>query len=254
MSGPWSGPPGDTPVPGAVQALAAGRRLTAVWLNQLGGLTYLVGDDQVVKWSPTSAGIDLGAEAARLAWARPFVTVPRVLDQGSDETGTWLVTERLPGANAVTERWRADPASAVHAVGEGLRALHDRLPVEGCPFEWSAVSRLAVKGAGGEDATGSSLDLLREPPPVDLLVVCHGDACAPNTLIGDDGRWAGHVDLGRLGVGDRWADLAVATWSTQWNYGDGWEQPLLDAYGIEPDPERTAYYRALWDAEPSRPA
>jgi kanamycin kinase len=78
-------------------------------------------------------------------------------------------------------------------------------------------------------------------------VVCHDDACAPNTLIADNGRWSGHVDLGDLGVADRWADLAVATWSTEWNYGPGWEQPLLDAYGVEPDAERTRYYRLLWE-------
>jgi membrane-associated phospholipid phosphatase len=65
-----------------------------------------------------------------------------------------------------------------------------------------------------------------------------------------DGRWTGHVDLGSLGVADRWADLAIATWSTQWNYGPGFEAALLDAYGIHPDPERTAYYRLLWDLGP----
>ncbi len=92
--------------------------------------------------------------------------------------------------------------------------------------------------------------MLERPPPIDRLVVCHGDTCAPNTLIGDDGRCAGHVDLGALGVADRWADLAIATWSTRWNYGDGWEPALLAAYGIDPDPERTAYYRLLWDLGP----
>ncbi|HXC82820.1 MAG TPA: phosphotransferase [Trebonia sp.] len=59
-------------------------------------------------------------------------------------------------------------------------------------------------------------------PPVDKLVVCHGDACAPNTILADDGRWSGHVDLGVLGTADRWADLAVAAWSAGWNYGPGW--------------------------------
>ena len=82
------------------------------------------------------------------------------------------------------------------------------------------------------------------------LVVCHGDACAPNTLIGADGRWSAHVDFDCLGVADRWADLAVATWSTEWNYGPGWEGELLAAYGIGPDSERTAYYRLLWDLAP----
>jgi kanamycin kinase len=95
-----------------------------------------------------------------------------------------------------------------------------------------------------------ALGLLAEAPPVDRLVVCHGDACAPNTLLSDDGSWSGHVDLGALGVADRWADLAVAAWSTEWNYGPGWADHLLDAYGIEPDPGRMAYYRLLWDLGP----
>ena len=55
-----------------------------------------------------------------------------------------------------------------------------------------------------------------------------------------DGHWSGHVDLGLLGTADRWADLAVATWSTEWNYGPGWEQLLLDAYGIAPTPNGPA--------------
>jgi len=39
----------------------------------------------------------------------------------------------------------------------------------------------------------------------------------------------------------------VAAMSTTWNYGPGWEDALYDAYGIEPDAERIAYYRALWN-------
>jgi kanamycin kinase len=63
----------------------------------------------------------------------------------------------------------------------------------------------------------------------------------------EDGRWSGHVDMDALGVADRWADLAVATWSTVWNYGPGWEGTLLDAYGISLDRERTSFYRKLWE-------
>jgi kanamycin kinase len=29
-----------------------------------------------------------------------------------------------------------------------------------------------------------------------------------------------------------------------------WQTPLLDAYGIAPDPGRTRYYRLLWDLGP----
>lgn len=89
---------------------------------------------------------------------------------------------------------------------------------------------------------------LGDAPPNDRLVVCHGDPCVPNTLLLDDGTWSGHVDLDALGTADRWADLAVGTMSLGWNYGDGWEDEYFDAYGIDPDPGRIAYYRALWNA------
>ncbi len=92
----------------------------------------------------------------------------------------------------------------------------------------------------------TALALLDDVPDLDL-VVCHGDACAPNTIIADDGSWAGHVDLGSLGVADRWADLATAAWSTEWNYGPGWASAVYDAYGIEPDERKIAFYRLLWD-------
>jgi kanamycin kinase len=51
-----------------------------------------------------------------------------------------------------------------------------------------------------------------------------------------------------MGVADRWADLAIATLNVASNYGEQWEQAMLDAYGITPDPVRITYYRELWDA------
>jgi aminoglycoside phosphotransferase len=53
-----------------------------------------------------------------------------------------------------------------------------------------------------------------------------------------------------MGIADRWADLAIATLSATWNYGPEWEEPVLDAYGIEPDLRRIPYYRLLWDLDP----
>lgn len=234
--------------PDSIRAVAAGRALKLLWHNDLGGLTYLIGDGLVVKWAPTGTVLDLAAEVTRLAWASSHLSVPQVIDRGADEQGSWFVSLAMTGENAVTKRWTADPATAVTAVGQGLRAVHDRLPLESCPFVWSVDSRLA--DARRRQVDPVVLQSLQDSPDIDRLVVCHGDACAPNTMITDDGHWSGHVDLGQLGVGDRWADLAIATWSTQWNYGDGWENALLDAYGIAPDPVRTAYYRRLWDVDP----
>lgn len=253
------------PAPDAVQRIV-GRMasLEFVWRNDLGGLTYRWSDEsrqRYVKWVPRGAGIPTLEEAARLQWARQFTEVPVVEQVGVDETGSWLVTRALPGRSAVDDRWLARPDTAVAAIGYGLRQLHDRLPVAECPFDWTTTRRLADaltrRGSGSFDRTHwnqehlslTDTDViarLRDEPDPDP-VVCHGDPCSPNTLLTDDGQWSGHVDLDQLGRGDRWADLAVATWATEWNYGPGWASPLLDAYGVEPDAERTAYYRLLWD-------
>ena len=249
MPGERAGPPtGDVAVPPAVRRAAGGAPLRAVWRNELGGLTFAAGDppERYVKWLPAGtdpALADLGAEEARLRWVAGRSPVPEVLGSGADADGSWLVTRALPGRSAVDPRWADDPEPVVRAIGTGLRALHDALPVDGCPFDWSPAHRLRHLQPAFEHLRAR----LSDPPPVDRLVVCHGDPCAPNTLVADDGTWVGHVDLGALGVADRWADVAVAGMSLGWNFGPGWEPVLLDAYGIEPDRERRDHYRLLWD-------
>ena len=258
-------PPPDVRVPPPIVALAGHDRLRPVWRNELGGLTFEITGSagrRFAKWAPVDSGLDVARDVPRLRWAAAFTSVPRVLDAGADETGAWLLTAGLPGDSAVTARWLADPRTAATAVGRGLRALHDRLPVGDCPFAWGVEQRLAqVRAASRRDreqwhpdhlglSPREALARLADSPSVDRPAVCHGDACVPNTLLRADGTWSGHVDLGALCVADRWADLAVATWSLDWNYGPGWQSVLLEAYGVEPDPLRIAYYRLLWDLSP----
>lgn len=234
-------------VPEQVRLLAHGADLVCVWDNDLGGLTFRATgarDPFYIKWGPRNLEFTLQDEAERMTWASRWITVPTVLEQGQDETHEWLVTAAIDGLSAVDPRWVAEPAVAVRAVGEALRAMHDTLPVEECPWEWSVPSRLANAERRGIEVP----EAFRTPPEIDRLVVSHGDACCPNTLIGHDGRWLAHVDLALLGTADRWADLAVASMSTEWNYGPGWEDALIEAYGVEPDRERLAYYRELWNA------
>jgi aminoglycoside phosphotransferase len=239
----------------AFACVAAETRISVAWINEVGGVTFKIGDQRFVKWSRD----DLDRERIRLQWAIRYATVPEVLDHGRDADGAWLVTRALPGTNAVDDRWKAAPAVAVAAIGAGLRRLHDALPVAECPFTWSIEERVAdirrraalgtIRRARPSDDNDieRAIAMLERPPSIDRLVVCHGDSCAPNTLVAEDGRCCGHVDLGALGVADRWADLAIATWSTEWNYGPGWEDALLEAYGVARDDVRIRYYRLLWD-------
>jgi kanamycin kinase len=231
------------PIPAVVTRIAAGRPVHATWANEIGGLTFQIGDGDVrefVKVARQHPEADLHREAAKLRWAAPHLTVPVVLGVGRDGATEWLHTAGLPGRSAVDPHWVAHPRQAVRAIAAGLRAIHDRLPVDSCPYSWSVPSRLAA-------LPESARRRLPDPPAVDQLVVCHGDACAPNTVISDEGQWCGHVDFGDLGIADRWADLAVAEWSIGYNYEGGWRAEFFDAYGIAPDHDRLDYYLRLWD-------
>jgi len=225
--------------PPALAALGAG--LTPVWRNELGGVTFRgrIGAECIfVKWALTGVGLDLAAERDRMLWAIAYTPVPVVLDYQETPDGEFLVTRAIEAASAVSARWIADPAGAVRALGIGLRHWHDALPVADCPFDWSSGTR--IEGHSG-------LAGLASFPSVDRLVVAHGDPCAPNTLLSDDGIAVAHVDLQRLGKADRWADIAVAARNTALNYGPGWERLFLQAYGVEADSGRQQYYLELWD-------
>ncbi len=207
-----------------------------MWRNELGGLTFRIGE-RYVKWNPRRTGIVLERERRRLDWLAGRHPAPPVVEFGADDDAEWLVTEAVPGELAVGDRWRARRPEAIRAIADGLRAIH-AIPVDAFPGGWA-----------GEVWAGRQPASIGPRPPILEPVIVHGDACAPNTLISAEGAWTGNVDFGDLGVGDRWADLAVASMSLDWNFGEGHQQEFFDAYGVEPDAERIRYYRALWDLE-----
>lgn len=227
---------GSDPIPRVVLEIAGDRAPELTWRNELGGLTFRIGD-AYVKWNPRRTGVDLARERDRLAWLAGRHPAPAVLGWGEDGEAQWLLTTALPGESAVGDAWRARRSEAIRAIATGLRALH-AVAVDEFPTEWTR-----------ESWVGRTPPALGPRPPVEDPVLVHGDACAPNTLISPDGRWTGNVDFGDLAVGDRWADLAVASMSLDWNFGEGHQHELFSAYGIAPDAERIGYYRALWHLE-----
>ncbi|HEY8745213.1 MAG TPA: APH(3') family aminoglycoside O-phosphotransferase [Chloroflexota bacterium] len=223
------------------------------------------GDVRYLKVSRHDQEHRLADERDRLIWAATRLPVPQVLAFGTDDEVEWLLTAGLPGVNAIDDRLRADPARLVPLLGEGLRRLHS-VPIGDCPFDsrLDGALRLAQHRVAtglvdaGQDlhsdhglhtAEAALARLMDMRPAEEDLVVCHGDFCLPNILL-SDGHVSGYVDLGRLGVADRWWDLAVATWSVTWNLGPGWEDLFLEGYGIGWDHQKAAFYRLLYDLSP----
>ncbi|MDT5184632.1 MAG: hypothetical protein QOI29_2790 [Mycobacterium sp.] len=146
-------PIGSVPLPDVVSRMAVGRPVHPTWANEIGGLTFQIGDGtgrEFVKVAPPHPEIDLHREAAKLRWAASYLAVPEVLGVGRDGPLEWLHTAGLPGRSAVDPHWIARPREAVRAIATGLRAMHDRLPVDACPSagRCPAVSRPCPKPPG----------------------------------------------------------------------------------------------------------
>jgi kanamycin kinase len=208
-------------------------------------------------WTPSAE-----AEADRTEWAGEYLPVPRVLNRGVTRESTWLVTEGIDGVDATAAAFRNDVPGLVSRLAEGLRSFH-RAPAEACPFQFRIANALQLVGdrlqTGQIDGVrdfhpefanltpeAAVNRLLASIPDGEDLVVCHGDYCVPNILLSGT-RVIGYVDLGELGVADRWWDLAVATWSLSWNFGPGYEDLFLESYGVSRDDDRTQFYRLLYD-------
>ena len=231
---------------------------SVVYRLSRGGSTELF-----VKLAPAEHYPTLAAEAERMRWARAYLPVPRVVDEGSEGSTSWLITSPLSGQDGAHPEQLRRPETLTRILARALRRFHEAAPTDSCPFDSrldAALDHARDRVTAGlvEPARDFHPEFQRLTPPEALellestrpdaedLVVCHGDYCPPNVLI-EDARATGYVDLGELGVADRWWDLAVATWSLTWNLGPGYEDLFLAEYGTEPDADRTQFYRLLYD-------
>lgn len=205
----------------------------------------------------------LGGEVDRTRWARPYIPVPTIIDHGVERSIAWLASSPLSGQDGTHPDQLSDPTRLVRSLADGLRRFHEAAPVGECPFDFRLEAALAHVRARLESGLiqadrdfhpefehltpEAAVGLLESSrPTAEDLVVCHGDFCLPNIFI-QDGEVTGYLDLGELGVADRWSDLAAATWSLTWNLGPGYEELFLEEYGVERDVDRTNFYRLMYD-------
>lgn len=258
--------PGSPAVPHSLKAEYSNWVWDVAYQYGPDGLTYRLsnpsGEIRFLKLARRGGYPEIKDEADRMVWASRHLPVPRVLSTDSNQEVAWMVTEGLGGQDATSPTLAADPEVLVRTLAHGLRRFHEA-PVDMCPFDFRlehALSHVRVRLEAGQiepardfhnefshlSAQQAIASLEQSVPATEDLVVCHGDYCLPNILI-EAGMATGFVDLGELGVADRWWDLAVASWSITWNLGPGYEDFFLEEYGVQKDPDRIGFYRLLYD-------
>jgi len=163
----------------------------------------------------------------------------------SDERD-WLLTERLPGCDGISECYLEKPERLCDVYAEQLTILHNT-DHTGCPV--SNHSERYINTALTNHRTGNynselfpdswgytsaeeALEVIERNGRL-LRTDCllHGDYCLPNIIL-DNWSFSGFVDVGGGGVGDRHVDLFWAQWTLTWNLKtDKYNDRFIDAYG-----------------------
>ncbi|MEU7488661.1 APH(3'') family aminoglycoside O-phosphotransferase [Streptomyces sp. NPDC042319] len=223
------------------------------------------------KCVPAADAADLKAERDRVTWlGDQGVPGPRVLDWRAGDAGACLVTSAVSGIPA-DQVPAEDLRVAWERIADAVRRLHEA-PVSQCPFRRGLDTMVAVaRDVVARDAvnpeflpvdqqwtpTAELLDRLtrqvsqrREQEAADL-VVCHGDLCLPNIILDPQTLdVSGFIDLGRLGLADRYADLALLlanareTWTDE-EQARGADMAFAERYGIALDHDRLRFYLHL---------
>jgi aminoglycoside 3'-phosphotransferase-2 len=213
-----------------------------------------------LKRETRSAHGELADEAARLRWlSGQGLPCPDIIAFTTDDDYDWLLMSALPGRDLASDS-TLDAEAQVMMLASALRALHS-LDIASCPFDHRWSKRLAVAErrmrAGlvdeedfdesrlGRSAADLYSELYRMPVGAEDLVVTHGDACLPN-FVGSDDVFTGYIDCGRLGVADRYQDIALSCRSMAANFGEAFVEPFCRHYGIASlDVGKMARYQML---------
>lgn len=203
----------------------------------------------------------LEAEVARMRWLQPYLPVPQILAFEQDEGGAYLLMSAIAGKVASDSAFAKRVPQMVAGLAEALRQFH-AVPIAGCPFDHRRARQIAAAQQQvqmgqvdehdfeaqwlGRSADSLFAELVATQPQEENLVLTHGDFCLPNVLLDATSmQVTGFIDLGRVGISDRYTDLALTARSLAMNWGTEAVPALFRAYGIVPDAQKLRFYTLL---------
>ncbi|WP_040005495.1 APH(3') family aminoglycoside O-phosphotransferase [Fibrisoma limi] len=214
-----------------------------------------------LKINPVDPWGGLKTEADALVWLRAYLPAPEVVYYERLTGIDYLLIRELVGSPASADEWKTNPKRLAETLAVSMLALHSLEPAS-CPFDQrtdtklrevtSLVQRGLVDADDFDDENQARTpehileQLYAEQPADDDLVVTHGDFCLPNLIL-TDWRLSGFIDVGGLGVGDRYQDLALCLRDLADELGTNrYDACFLSAYGLRAvDTDKLRYFRLL---------
>lgn len=252
------------PVPASMSVELDGYQWARDAVGESGGAVYRLhgkAPNLFLKQGRDAVADDITDEMVRLRWLAVYMPVPRVVHFVRTPDEAWLLMTAMRGKTAyqVLESSPGAGPGVVDALVRFLRQMH-AIPVNVCPFNSDYAFRLSRARARidaglievddfDEEREGWTAEEVWEamhtllplwPDPV----VTHGDFSLDNLLI-HEGEVVGCIDVGRVGVADRYQDLAIL-WNCLGEFDASLQERVFSQYGIaEPNLRKLQFHLML---------
>lgn len=231
--------------------------------------TVLIFNDKVLKIQKCSK--ESQNEYRMMSWLQDKLPVPKILCYEIMDNKSFLLMSRLSGEMSCERKYMEAPEKQVQLLAEGMNKLWN-IDISDCPSDCSLNRKLIdaeynvenglvdienaepdTFGSNGFRNSQALLQWLYQNKPQEEPVLSHGDYCLPNVFFHGN-ELAGFVDLGKMGVADKWCDIALCYRSLSNNYSGRYhgrtysnfdDLLLFRELGIEPNWEKIRYYILL---------
>ncbi|MFZ4877568.1 APH(3')-I family aminoglycoside O-phosphotransferase [Janthinobacterium sp. Mn2066] len=254
------------PIPATLSAQLKDYLWTRDQIGQSGADIYRLhgkpgAPDLFLKHGTDAIAATITDEANRLRWLAQYLPVPQLMQFVRTGNQAWLLMTALKGKTAyqlLASHPELGPA-VVDALAAFLRRLH-AIPLNACPYSSDHVARLALARQRiaadlidtddfdderqGWTAEQVWLALQQHLPFTPDHIITHGDFSLDNLLM-HDGEITGCIDVARLGIADRYQDLAILH-NCLGEFGRPLQQRLFQQYGLpEPDQDKLQFHLLL---------
>lgn len=210
-------------------------------------------------------------EARIMKWLEGKLPVPQVICHEIQDGRDYLLMTRIHGSMSCADEYLQNTEHLAQILASGLNQLWN-IDITNCPCNMNLDRKLKMAqynvkhhlvdldnvdpetfGENGFKNPEHLLDWLFSHRPPEDFVLSHGDFCLPNILL-EDGQVSGFIDLGKMGIADRWQDIALCYRSFRDNCTGKYQKAVQVSYhpdllfeklGIIPDWDKINYYLLL---------
>ena len=229
--------------------------------------SVLMFDDYVLKIQPYNK--ESYNELIMMNWLEDKIIVPKIICYVLENNISYFLMSKMPGLMSCDSYYLENSDQLLDLLVNGMKQLWS-INIKDCPSYVTLDTKLEEAkyrvdnhlvnmeecdphtfGPNGFENPLALYQWLVDNKPEEDLVLSHGDYCLPN-IFGTKNQ-IGFIDIGRMGICDKWQDIALCYRSLRDNMNGSYGGKIYDfnpdvlfkKLGIEKDEKRLNYYLLL---------